>query len=79
MTMNGLRALQERDAVRKQRELARKQQRRQGGQQRGAESDDPSSLGVSAFQREILEDKSIMRTNKFRNKVFNSMFNKDKQ
>lgn len=76
--MNSLRALHERDTIRKQNKLARKQQARGGGQ-RGAEADDPASLDVTPFQRELLEDKNIQRVNKYRNKVFNSMFNKQKQ
>lgn len=77
MTMGGLRALYERDQIRKQNEKARRQQAR-SQRERGAQSDDPSSLGVSQFQREILENKDIMRTNRFRAKLFNSMFGKEK-
>lgn len=76
--MGGLRARYERDVIKKQNERARKQEARMGtgGRPRGTESDDPASLDVSPFQREILENKQVMRTNRFRAKVFNSMFGK---
>lgn len=76
--MGGLRALHERDVMKRQQELTRKEQAKlsRSGHTRGVQADDPESLNVSPFQREILENKQIMRTNRFRAKLFNSMFNK---